>query len=186
MGFEFAKLEKSDQEYPMLIQKSSYGDDRGSFEETYKYSEFSSNNINIDFTQDNLSYSKKGVVRGLHYQINPKAQAKLCSVLQGKVIDFAVDIRKSSSTFGKVFSVELSYENKKMFYIPVGFAHGFISLEDNTIFSYKCGEEYSKESEAGIRYDDPELDLKLERFGIDLIVSPKDLELPYLNQAKLF
>jgi len=186
MGFEFTKLAKSDLEYPIIIQKTSYADDRGSFEETYKYSDFKLNNINIDFIQDNLSYSKKGVVRGLHYQTNPKAQAKLCSVLQGKVLDFAVDIRRESSTFGKVFSVELSLENKKMFYIPVGFAHGFIALEDNTIFSYKCSDEYSKENEAGIRYDDPELELRLDRFGLDLIVSPKDLELPFLNKAKLF
>ena len=186
MPFIFNKLENSNLEYPVIIDKKSFTDDRGFFTENYKKSEFILNNINIDFVQDNLSCSKKGSVRGMHYQLNPKGQAKLCSVIKGKVLDFAIDVRKSSPTFKKVFSTELSEDNNKMFYIPVGFAHGFIALEDNTMFSYKCSNEYSKEHEAGIRYDDPELNLNIESLGINLIISPKDLELPFLKDAKLF
>lgn len=186
MPFSFTKLENFDLEYPVIIDKKSFSDDRGFFTETYKKTDFINNGIDLNFVQDNLSCSKKGSVRGLHYQISPKAQAKLCSVIKGRVIDFAVDIRKSSPTFKKVFSVELTEDNNKMFYVPVGFAHGFIALEDNTIFSYKCSDEYSKEHEGGIRYDDQELNLNLEQYGVGLIVSPKDLELPFLKDAKLF
>lgn len=186
MPFTFTKLEQSDLEYPVIIDKKTFTDNRGFFTETYKKSEFIQNNISVNFVQDNLSCSKKGSVRGLHYQLNPKAQAKLCSVVKGRVVDFAIDIRKSSPTFKKVFSVELTEDNNKMFYVPVGFAHGFIALEDDTIFSYKCSDEYSKENEAGIRYDDPELNLNLNQYNIELIVSPKDLELPFLKDAKLF
>lgn len=186
MPFLFTKLEDSDLEYPTIIDKKSFSDDRGFFTETYKKTDFINNGINANFVQDNLSCSKKGSVRGLHYQVNPKAQAKLCSVVKGRVIDFAIDVRKSSPTFKKVFKVELTENNDKMFYVPAGFAHGFIVLENNTIFSYKCSDEYSKEHEAGIRYDDPELNLNLEQYGVDLIISQKDLELPFLKDAKLF
>lgn len=186
MPFIFNKLENSNLEYPILIEKKSFKDDRGFFTETYKKSEFLLNNINVNFVQDNLSCSKKGSIRGLHYQLSPKGQAKLCSVVKGKVLDFAIDIRKSSPTFKKVFTAELSENNDRMFYVPVGFAHGFIALEDNTIFSYKCSDEYSKENEAGIRYDDPELNLDITSFGVTPIVSAKDLELPFLKDAKLF
>ncbi len=186
MPFIFNKLEDSNLEYPIIIEKKSFTDDRGFFTETFKKSEFISNGINVDFVQDNLSCSKKGSVRGMHYQLNPKAQAKLCSVIKGKVLDFAIDIRKSSPTFKKVFSVELSENNNKMFYVPVGFAHGFVVLEDDTIFNYKCSNEYSKEHEAGIRYDDPELNLVITSLGVTPIVSQKDLELPFFKDVKLF
>ena len=186
MPFIFNKLENSNLEYPVIIDKKSFTDDRGFFTETFKKSEFVSNGINIDFVQDNLSCSKKGSIRGLHYQLNPKSQAKLCSVIKGKVLDFAIDIRKSSPTFKKVFTAELSEDNNKMFYVPVGFAHGFVALEDNTIFSYKCSNEYSKEHESGIRYDDTELNLDILNLGVVPVVSPKDLELPFLKDAKLF
>ncbi len=186
MPFVFNKTEESLLEMPIVIDKKTFFDDRGFFTENYKKSEFISNGININFVQDNLSCSKKGSVRGMHYQLAPKAQAKLCSVIKGRVLDFAIDIRKSSPTFKKVFSVELSEDNNKMFYIPVGFAHGFVALEDNTIFSYKCSDEYSKEHEAGIRHDDPELNLNIESLNITPIISPKDLELPFFKDAKLF
>ncbi len=180
MPFIFNKLEM-----PVLVNKKTFFDDRGFFTENYKKSDFISNGI-PEFVQDNLSCSKKGSIRGLHYQIPPKAQAKLCFVLKGRVLDFAVDIRKSSPTFKRVFSVELSESNDKMFYIPIGFAHGFVALEENTIFSYKCSDEYSKEHEAGIRYDDPEVNLNILNLGITPIISEKDLELPFLKDAKLF
>lgn len=181
MPFIFNKIE-----LPIVIDKKTFFDDRGFFTETYKKSEFIANGVNINFVQDNLSCSKKGSVRGLHYQVSPKAQAKLCTVIKGKVLDFAIDIRKSSPTFKKVFRVELSEDNNKMFYIPAGFAHGFVALEEDTIFSYKCSDEYSKEHEAGIRYDDPELNLGIENLSLNLLVSPKDLELPFFKDAKLF
>lgn len=181
MPFNFYKIE-----LPTVIDAKAFPDERGFFMETFKKSDFIKNGISTEFVQDNVSCSKKGSVRGIHYQLPPFVQAKLCQVLKGRVIDFAVDIRKSSPTFKKVFSVELSEENHKMFYIPEGFAHCFIALEDNTIFSYKCSNEYSKESEAGIRFDDPEINLNIESYNITPIVSPKDLELPFLKDAKLF
>ncbi len=130
--------------------------------------------------QDNESCSSKGVLRGLHYQLNPFAQAKLVRVIAGEVLDVVVDIRQGSPTYGKSFSVLLSGENKKQLFIPHGFAHGFAVLQDNTIFAYKCDNFYSKESEGGISYNDPALGID---WDIDLntaIVSDKDKVLPPL------
>lgn len=168
----------------VLIQGRKFADDRGYFKELFKQSEYGALG-DYEFVQDNFSVSKKGAVRGLHYQMPPYAQGKLIQVLKGSVYDVAVDIRKSSPTFGKWIGVELSAENDKMFFIPPGFAHGFVALEDDTYFLYKCTAEYDKASEAGIRYDDPELaiDWPLQE---GLVVSEKDLELPYLKDAKLF
>src|SRR5690242_9825374 len=128
----------------ILIEPALYQDSRGYFFESYNQKLFEQNGIKLPFVQDNQSLSKKNVIRGLHFQEAPFEQGKLVSVIKGRVLDVAVDIRKSSSTFGKHVSVELSGENKKILWIPPGFAHGFSVLEDDTIFSYKCTNFYSK------------------------------------------
>lgn len=152
--------------------------------ESYKKSEFVSNGINVEFRQDNHSFSTKGVLRGLHYQKTPSAQAKLVRVIKGSVWDVAVDIRKNSPTFKKWIAIELSEENKKMFYIPEGFAHGFLALTDEVHLMYKCSNEYSTQSDAGILWNDPELAIK---WPIDNpILSDKDLVLPLLRDAEVF
>lgn len=159
----------------VLIQPRIFQDERGYFYESYSADKFKEAGIPDEFVQDNQSLSAKNVLRGLHYQHPPFAQGKLVRVLQGAVIDVAVDIRKNSPTYGKHIMVELSAENKLMLWIPPGFAHGFLSLEDQTIFLYKCTSTYHKESESGIIWNDPELNIE---WGINNpIVSDKDLEL---------
>ncbi len=143
-----------------VIEPKVHYDDRGYFFESYNKERFASHGLDMEFAQDNESKSSKGVVRGLHFQKPPYAQGKLVRVLQGRVRDVAVDIRKGSPTYGKYYSIELDSEKKNMFYIPEGFAHGFITLEDNTIFSYKCTNIYNKESEGAIIWND-------EAIGID-------------------
>lgn len=167
----------------ILIEGRKFADDRGFFTETYKRSEFVANGITEEFVQDNYSVSRKGVVRGLHFQNEPHAQGKLIQVLSGRVWDVAVDIRKGSSTYGQWVGVELSGDDSKLFYIPAGFAHGFVTLEDDTQFLYKCTDEYNKESEGGIRYNDPDLNIEWPYDG-ELIVSEKDLILPLLGESK--
>lgn len=167
----------------ILIEGRKFSDDRGFFTETYKRSEFVTNGITEEFVQDNYSVSKEGVVRGLHFQNNPHAQGKLVQVLKGRAWDVAVDIRKDSKTFGKWVGVELSGADSKFFYIPAGFAHGFVTLEDDTQFLYKCTDEYNKESEGGIRYDDQDLKI-LWPYDGELIVSDKDLALPLFQEIK--
>ena len=168
----------------VIIEPKVFGDERGYFVETFredKLSEFLGYKIN--FCQDNESKSKKGVLRGLHYQLPPFAQTKLVRVIKGKVLDVAVDIRKGSPTFGKYIAVELSEENKKQLLIPRGFAHGFVVLEDDTIFAYKVDSYYSPECDRGIAFDD-------ETIGIDwilpkegLLLSDKDTKQPKLHQT---
>jgi dTDP-4-dehydrorhamnose 3,5-epimerase len=165
----------------ILVKPRVFFDNRGYFLETYKRSDFKKIGICDDFVQDNYSLSKKGVIRGLHFQIGPKGQGKLVSVKKGKIIDVAVDVRKESATFGKYVMAELSSDNHYMLWIPEGFAHGFVSLEENTVVAYKCTNEYSKEHERGIIYNDPDI-------GIDWniknpIVSEKDLELKRLEDC---
>ena len=156
----------------VIIKPRIFYDDRGCFFETYNEQAFAELGITTQFVQDNQSVSKKGVLRGLHFQNPPYAQAKLVRVVSGKVIDYAVDIRKGSPTYGKYVSAELSAENHCMFYIPAGFAHAFVALEDNTVFFYKCSNFYNKASEGCIRWDDPTLNI---RWQIDNpIVSEKD------------
>ncbi len=135
-----------------------FKDDRGWFMESYKKSSFHEIGITVEFVQDNMSYSKKGIVRGLHFQKPPYAQGKLVKVISGKVLDVAVDIRPGSETFGQHFSVILDAERQNMLYIPEGFAHGFASLED-TVFFYKCTNLYHHESDSGIVWNDPELNI---------------------------
>ncbi len=137
-----------------LIRPKVFSDTRGYFFESYNKELFEKNGLNLNFVQDNQSLSHKGVLRGLHFQNPPFAQGKLVRVITGSVYDVAVDIRKNSPTYGKYFGAELNEENKQMMYIPEGFAHGFLTLRDNTIFSYKCTNFYSKVSEDCIKWDD--------------------------------
>ncbi|MEA1926144.1 MAG: dTDP-4-dehydrorhamnose 3,5-epimerase [Patescibacteria group bacterium] len=171
------KVIKTKIEGLLTIEPRVFGDERGFFLETYNQEKYKEAGIKYDFLQDNLSKSAKGVLRGLHYQINPYAQGKLVYVIQGAILDVAVDIRFGSPTFGQYMSVELNEENKKQLWIPLGFAHGFISLKDDTIFSYKCTNSYSPESERGIMWNDPDLntDWQMEKYRIDKpIISEKD------------
>ncbi len=154
-----------------------FEDDRGWFYEFYKEQTFKKHNINYSFVQENQSFSKKGVVRGLHLQLPPYAQAKLVTVISGKVLDVVVDLRKTSETFKQVYYCPLESKKRNMLLIPEGFAHGFAALEDS-IFFYKCSNIYNRESETGIRWDDPELniDWRVE----NPVLSQKDSELPSL------
>lgn len=155
-----------------IIRPTVFIDDRGYFLESYNKDKYGSNGINAKFVQDNLSKSQKGVVRGLHFQNPPFSQGKLVQVIKGSVLDVAVDIRKESETYGQHFSIILNEENKTQFYIPPGFAHGFATLEDDTIFSYKCTNLYNKDSEGAILWNDNDLgiDWKTE----NPIISEKD------------
>lgn len=162
----------------LVIEPKTWKDDRGYFFESYNKKAFADAGINAEFVQDNQSFSHKGALRGLHAQANPYAQGKLVRVVQGKVMDIAVDIRKNSSTFGQHFSIELSGENNKMFWVPPGFLHGFVTLKNNTIFSYKCTNLYQKEAEVGVIWNDKDLGID---WGINLtevLVSSKDATLP--------
>jgi dTDP-4-dehydrorhamnose 3,5-epimerase len=158
----------------LIIHPDVFPDERGYFYESFQKEKFRALGIDADFVQDNESMSSKDVLRGLHYQAPPFAQGKLVRVVRGSVMDVAVDMRKNSGTFGKWESVVLSAENKLMLWIPEGFAHGFITLEDSTIFQYKCTNYYNKESECGIIWNDPELGID---WGTDKpLVSDKDLK----------
>jgi dTDP-4-dehydrorhamnose 3,5-epimerase len=143
----------------LILQPKVFQDDRGYFYEPYNKKVLAAVGVKEEFVQDNQSMSQKGVVRGLHFQNPPYAQAKLVRVIQGSVWDVVVDIRKNSPTYGKHFGLELSEKNKTIFYIPAGFAHGFVTLEDNTIFLYKCSDFYNKESEDCILWNDPDLSI---------------------------
>lgn len=161
----------------LIIEPKVFGDERGFFVETYNKDRYREVGIDLDFVQDNLSSSMKGVLRGLHFQKDPFAQGKLVQVIKGRVLDVAVDIRKDSPTFGQYVSIELSGENKKQFWISPGFAHGFLALEDGTIFSYKCTNLYNPASEGGLMWNDKDIniDWKLVENGIEEpIISEKD------------
>lgn len=171
---EFTKTTLND---AILIKPQVFRDDRGFFLEAYSEKIFKKNGIATDFVQDNHSLSlKKGVLRGLHFQSPPNTQAKLVRVTRGKVYDVIVDLRKSSETFGKWEGFELSSENFHMLFVPKGFAHGFITLEDNTEFQYKCDAYYDKESEGGIIWNDPDLNINWN--FENPILSDKDKLLP--------
>ena len=158
----------------IVIQPDIFPDERGYFFESFNKQKYHDNGIDLDFVQDNISKSKKGTVRGLHYQIGESAQGKLCTVISGAVLDIAVDIRFGSPTFGKYFSCELNDESKLQFWIPPGFAHGFSVLSDEAIFSYKCTALYDRSSERSILFNDP--DLKIDWRMANPIVSEKDLQ----------
>ncbi len=161
----------------VVVEPAVFKDDRGYFLETFRRDQFRANGIGEEFVQDNHSLSSKGTLRGLHFQRDPAAQGKLVSVITGAVWDVAVDLRPGSPSFGKWFGVELSDTNHRMFYIPPGFAHGFISLADDTHFVYKCTAYYSPENDGGIRWNDPDLAVEWPE-GTDPLVSPKDDKLP--------
>lgn len=164
------------------IEPIVYSDNRGSFFESFNKEKFKkATGLEIDFIQDNQSFSKKGVIRALHMQIGLHAQSKLVRVLQGKVLDVAVDLRKDSKTYGEYHSVILSKENNKQLFIPKGFLHGFATLENDTIFAYKCDNYYHKESEFGIIYNDPILSIDWILKDEDIILSDKDKLLQKLN-----
>jgi dTDP-4-dehydrorhamnose 3,5-epimerase len=165
----------------VVIQPKIFPDGRGFFLESYKASEFSKAGIKAQFIQDNHSFSVKGVLRGLHYQLPPFAQGKLVRVLEGRVWDVAVDIRSNSRTRGKWFGIELTADDHRMFYIPEGFAHGFVTLSERAQFFYKCTAEYNKEREAGIRWDDPTLGIRWPMS--EVTVSEKDRALPLWRDA---
>ena len=166
-----------------IFEPKVFGDHRGYFFESFSEKTFKEAGIDVQFVQDNESKSQYGVVRGLHYQLNPFAQAKLVRVIIGQVLDVVVDIRKGSPTFGQKFELLLTGENKKQLFIPRGFAHGFSVLEDNTIFSYKCDNVYSKESEGGILFTDPGLAIDWQVPADKMLVSEKDYLHPVLKDS---
>lgn len=157
----------------VIIKPKVFEDDRGYFFESYNEAVFKSHGIDVNFIQDNQSLSNSGVLRGIHFQSPPYAQGKLVRVINGAVLDIAVDIRKNSDTYGQHVSIELTEENKTMFYIPPGFAHGFLTLKDNTIFSYKCSNLYHKASEGTVLWNDS--DLQINWNIQNPILSEKDL-----------
>lgn len=159
-----------------IIEPKVFEDRRGYFFEAFNEADLKNKGISYNFVQDNQSKSKYGVIRALHYQLAPHSQAKLVRVIKGKVLDVAVDLRKKSKTFGQSFSVELSDTNFKQFLIPRGFAHGFSVLSKEAVFFYKCDNYYNKESEAGIMYNDPKLNIDWKIPTKDILVSEKDLE----------
>ena len=168
------EFEKTTIEGLLIIKPRIFNDERGYFYESYNKTSFAENGLDIEFVQDNQSLSQKGVLRGLHFQAPPFEQGKLVRVIQGSVLDVAVDIRPHSPTYGQYVSVLLSGENKTQFWIPPGFAHGFLTLEDNTLFCYKCTGPYSKGSECAILWNDPQLNID---WNIEKpIVSTKDQE----------
>jgi dTDP-4-dehydrorhamnose 3,5-epimerase len=165
----------------ILIEPRGFADTRGFFMETYKYSDFLRNGIQEHFVQDNYSRSVRDVLRGLHYQRNPHAQGKLIQCIRGKILDVAVDIRKGSPTFMQWISTELSEENNRMFYVPQGFAHGFIVVSDIADVIYKCTKEYSPEDDRGIIWNDPDIQI---RWPIqEPVLSEKDSRHPLLRDA---
>jgi dTDP-4-dehydrorhamnose 3,5-epimerase len=163
-----------------IIEPKVFGDSRGYFMESYKESEFRKHIGEINFIQDNESCSTKGVLRGLHYQAEPYAQAKLVRVIQGTVLDVAVDIRKDSRTFGKYVAVELSGENKRQLFIPKGFAHGFYVKSETAVFTYKVDNLYAPDYERSIRFDDPDISVDWQIEG-EIIVSEKDKQAKQLK-----
>jgi len=170
-----------------IITPQVFNDDRGYFFESYNAQKFNEGiGAEITFVQDNQSFSTKGVLRGLHFQKGEYAQSKLVRVTRGEVLDVAVDLRKQSPTFGQSFSIVLSEQNNQQFFIPRGFAHGFIVLSDIAVFQYKCDNYYNKASEGGFHYADPALNIDWRLPFDELLVSDKDKELPFLKDAPDF
>ena len=169
-----------------VIEPRVFNDERGYFFEAWKQAEFEANIGPVHFVQDNESMSSRGVLRGLHYQKGDASQAKLVRVIKGRVLDVAVDIRRSSPTFGQHVMVELSDANKRQFFIPRGFAHGFLVMSDEAIFTYKVDNPYAPQADAGIRWNDPELAIAWPLEGIDVLTSEKDMKQPFLHDAEVF
>jgi dTDP-4-dehydrorhamnose 3,5-epimerase len=180
------EVERTKLEGCLIIHDTVFNDDRGYFFESYNQKKFAdATGLNVQFVQDNQSRSTRGVLRGLHFQLGEHAQAKLVRVLRGVVIDVAVDIRRSSPTFGQYVSVLLSENSHTQFFIPRGFAHGFAVISEQADFFYKCDNLYNKASEGGIIYNDPALNIDWQLQPGEEIVSSKDLELPTLSESKI-
>lgn len=179
------KVESCDIEGLCVITPTVFKDDRGYFVETYNKNDFTEAGLDMEFVQDNQSKSSKGVLRGLHFQ-KEHPQGKLVRVLSGEVYDVAVDLRKDSKTYGKYFGVVLSDENKKQFYIPKGFAHGFVVLSDEAVFAYKCTDFYHPNDEGGLKYDDPDIGIDWPIEGLNLIMSEKDTKWKGLKETFKF
>lgn len=171
-------------EGPLILEPKVFGDDRGFFLETWNANTFAAAGLDLRFVQDNHSRSAKGVLRGLHYQI-PRPQGKLVRVVSGSVFDVAVDLRRSSPNFGKWVGVTLTAQNKRMFWVPEGFAHGFMALEDDTDFLYKCTEVYVPASEKAVRWDDPAIGIEWP-LDVAPLLSAKDKIAPLLADAEVF
>lgn len=169
-----------------IIEPRVFNDARGYFFEAWKKDKFEANVATVDFIQDNESKSSYGVLRGLHYQKGEYSQAKLVRVIKGRVLDVAVDLRRSSTTFGQHVMVELSDENKRQFFIPRGFAHGFLVLSDEAVFTYKVDNVYAPQAEAGVRWNDPALGIDWPIDPQQVLTSDKDLRQPLLKDAELF
>lgn len=169
-----------------IIEPRVFNDARGYFFEAWKQAEFEEHIGKVNFVQDNESKSCRGVLRGLHFQKGNASQAKLVRVIKGRVVDVAVDLRRSSPTFGQHVMVELSDENKRQFFIPRGFAHGFLVLSDEAIFTYKVDNPYAPQADGGIRWNDPALAINWPVDGLDVLTSEKDLRQPLLKDAEVF
>lgn len=169
-----------------VIEPKVFNDARGYFFEAFKKEEFEKHVGKVDFIQDNESKSSYGVLRGLHYQKGEFSQAKLVRVIKGKVIDVAVDLRKNSETFGQYVAVELSEENKRQLFIPRGFAHGFLVLSEEAVFTYKVDNVYAPQADAGIIYNDPQIGIKWDIEADKVLLSEKDCKLPKLADAVVF
>jgi dTDP-4-dehydrorhamnose 3,5-epimerase len=174
---------KTDIEGLVVFEPKVFPDSRGYFFEAYNEQTFAAEGVDIRFVQDNQSKSSYGVIRGLHYQLSPFAQTKLVRVLEGSILDVAVDIRAGSPTYGRHFAIELSADNKKQLLIPHGFAHGFSVLTETAIVLYKCDQFYNKQSEAGIIYNDPSLNIDWKIPADKAIVSDKDISLPVFSDC---
>lgn len=169
-----------------ILEPKVFGDHRGYFFEVWKQQDFDAHiGHHVEFVQDNESKSTRGVLRGLHYQKGEFSQAKLVRVIQGRVLDVAVDIRRESPTFGKYVSVELSDENKRQLFIPRGFAHGFLVLSDTGVFTYKVDNIYAPQAEAGIRWDDPDIGIDWPTEGMNILLSDKDTKQPWLKDSNI-
>ena len=173
---------------PVIIAPKVFKDERGYFFESFNEKEFKEKIADVDFVQDNESKSSYGVLRGMHFQKPPYAQAKLVRVVKGAVVDAVIDIRKDSPNFGQVYYAYLSEHNHRQFFVPRGFAHGFVSLSDNTIFQYKCDNFYNKESEGSVFYDDPEVNIQWTQWinTSDAVLSEKDKFGRFLSEQETF
>lgn len=170
----------------VIIEPKVWADSRGYFFESYRHDLFQQHIGNIDWVQDNESFSTYGTLRGLHYQLPPYAQSKLVRVVQGKVLDVAVDIRQSSATFGQYVAVELSAENKRQLFIPRGFAHGFVVLSETAVFQYKVDNHYSKDCDRGLAFNDPSIAIDWQIDLTQALLSDKDSKQPLLQNAEVF
>ena len=177
------KVQQTNIEGVYIVESVLHGDERGYFMESFSERDFEAQTgLKVRFVQDNESCSRKGVLRGLHFQKEPYAQAKLVRVVQGRVLDVAVDIRPESQTFGKYVATELSAENHRQMFIPKGFAHGYVVLEDDTVFQYKCDEYYHPEAEGGIAWNDPQIAIDWGVAENEVILSEKDKHRPLLSE----